>query len=102
MSTIPTMHEARDYLRIIGSDLDPALAIAILAAQAEIDGFIGGDPSGIRWPTPEDVPGDVKAAGLMLTRCHFEEGDGEQAELWRSIAQKLLVRYRVDSGLSAA
>lgn len=100
--TIPTMTEARDYLRIIGSELDPALSIAIEAAQAEIDGFIGGDSSAKRWPEPEDVPGDVKAAGLMLTRCHFEEGDPAQVELWRGIAQKLLMRYRMDTGLRAA
>lgn len=102
MTTIPTLTEAKDHLRIIGSDLDPALAVAIEGAQAEIDGFIGGTLSADRWPEPEDVPGDVKAAGLMLVRCHFEEGDPEQSELWRGIAQKLLVRYRTDSGIGGA
>ena len=33
--SIVTMFEARDYLRIVGADLDPVIAIAIAAA----DGF---------------------------------------------------------------
>ena len=102
MTTIPTMTEAKNYLRIIGSDLDPAIAVAIQSAQSEIDGFIGGDTSADRWPEPEGVPGDVKAAGLMLVRCHFEEGDPEQSELWRGVAQKLLLRYRTSSGIGGA
>lgn len=100
--SIPTMTEAKDFLRELSNDLDPAIAIAIAGAQSEMDGFIGGDPSADRWPEPEDVPGDVKAAGLMLVRCHFEEGDPTQAELWRGIAQKLLLRYRTDSGVRGA
>ena len=99
---IVTLPEARAYLRIIGTDLDAALAIAIAAAEAELDGFIGGDTSATRWPDPEDLPGDVKAAALMLVRIHFEEGDAAQAELWRGIAQRLLVRYRTDSGIGGA
>ena len=100
--SIPTMTEAKDFLRELSNDLDPAIAIAIAGAQSEMDGFIGGDPSGERWPDPEEVPGDVKAAGLMLVRCHFEEGDAMQAELWRGVAQKLLLRYRTDSGIGGA
>lgn len=100
--SIPTMAEAKDYLRQIGDDLDAAIAVAAAAAQAEVDAFIGGDPSAERWPLPEDVPGDVKAAALMLARIHFEEGDAVQAELWRGAAQKLLFRYRVDSGVGGA
>ena len=100
--SIASMLEARTYLRIIGNDLDAALAIAIAAAEAELDGFIGGDTSATRWPDPEDLPGDVKAAALMLVRIHFEEGDAAQAELWRGIAQRLLVRYRTDSGIGGA
>lgn len=45
---IVNMFEARDYLRIVGSDLDPVIAIAIAAAEAEVDAFIGGDPSAVR------------------------------------------------------
>lgn len=99
---IVNMFEARDYLRIVGADLDPVIAIAIAAAEAEVDAFIGGEPSAVRWPDPESVPGDVKASAMMLVRLHFEEGDAMQAELWRGIAQKLLVRYRTDSGIGGA
>ena len=75
---------------------------AIAAAEAEVDGFIGGDPSAVRWPDPESIPGDVKASAMMLVRLHFEESNAVQAELWRGIAQRLLVRYRTDSGIGGA
>lgn len=100
--SIPTITDAKSYLRLIGNDLDAALAVAIAGAQAEMDAFIGGDPSATRWPTDGAVPGDVKAAALNLTRLHFEEGDAEQADLWRGAAQKLLLRYRVDTGIGGA
>ncbi len=100
--SIPTTSESKAYLRLIGDDLDAALAVAIAGAQAEMDGFIGGDSSSDRWPTDEDVPGDIKAAALMLVRVHFEEGDAVNAELWRSVAQRLLSRYRVDTGFGGA
>ncbi len=100
--SIPTTTDAKSFLRIIGGDLDAALNIAIFGAQCEMDAFLGGDSASTRWPTDGAVPGDVKAAALILTRIHFEESDPERAELWRSAAQKLLVPYRADPGFVGA
>lgn len=100
--SIPSMEQARSYLRQIDTDLDPLIAIAFAAAQAEMDSFIGGDPSATRWPTEDDVPGDVLAAALVLTALHFEGGDALDVERRRGAAQALLNRYRTDSGLRAA
>ena len=100
--SIVILPEARAYLRIIGTDLDPAITVAMAAAESEVAGFIGGDTPATRWPDPVPAPGDVKAAALMLVRLHFEESNAVQAELWRGIAQRLLVRYRTDSGIGGA
>jgi len=100
--SIPTMMQAKNYLRLIDGDLDAAVILAISAAQNEVDAFIGGDSTVIRWPTDEDVPGDVTGAALLLVKVHFEESDPERAEQWRAIAQRLLFPYRVASGVKEA
>ena len=100
--TTPSLPQARSYLRQIDNDLDAVIAVAIAAAQAEVDSFIGGDPSATRWPTEESVPGDVLAAALVLTALHFDGGDALDMERRRGAAQALLLRYRVDSGVRAA
>ncbi len=100
--SIPTLEQAKTYTRQIDNDLDAVIAIAIAAAQAELDTFIGGDPSATRWPTDDAVPGDVLAAALVLTRIHFDDGNAPDAELWRGIAQRLLFPYRISSGIRGA
>lgn len=96
------MTQAKIHLRQIEADLDPAIAIAIDAAQSEMDNFIGGAPSAERWPDELAVPGAVLRAGLLLVEANFEPNTLEAADVLRAIAQKLLVPYRVDSGLRAA
>ena len=64
---IPTLEQAKTHLRQIDSDLDTAIGIAISGAQAEMDGYLGGEPSATRWPAEAAVPGDVLAAALTLT-----------------------------------
>lgn len=100
--SIPTMTQAKIHLRQIEADLDPAIAIAIDAAQSELDNFIGGAPSAERWPDEESVPGAVLRAALLLVEANFEPNTPEAADLLRAIAQKLLLPYRVDSGMRAA
>lgn len=100
--SIPTLEQAKTYTRQIDNDLDAVIAIAIAAAQAELDTFIGGDPSATRWPTEDAVPGDVLAAALVLTALHFDGGDALDVERRRGAAQALLNRYRTDSGMRAA
>lgn len=100
--TIPTLPQAKTYLRQIDDDLDAEISLAILSAQAELDSFIGGDGSAERWPPESGVPGDVLAAALLLVKVHIEEPDPEKAELWRASAQGLLTKYRTDSGMRAA
>lgn len=100
--SIPTLIQARTYLRLIDSDLDSAVILAISIAQTEVDAFIGGDEAAQRWPTEEDVPGDVTGAALLLLKLHFEEPDPERGEQWRGIAQRLLFPYRVASGVKEA
>ncbi|MBW8373621.1 head-tail connector protein [Stenotrophomonas sp.] len=100
--SIPTMMQAKSYLRLIDGDLDAVVILAISAAQAEMDAFIGGDTAALRWPADEDVPGDVTGAALLLLKLHFEESDPERAEQWRAIAQRLLFPYRVASGVKEA
>ena len=100
--TIPTLTQAKTHLRLIDSDLDPAVAIAIDAAESEMDNFIGGDPNAERWPTEEDVPGAVLRAALLLVEANFEPNTPEVAELLRGIAQKLLLPYRLNTGIGSA
>ena len=100
--SIPTLIQARAYLRLIEGDLDSAAVLAISVAQRELDAFIGGDGAAQRWPTEEDVPGDVTGAALLLVKVHFEESHPEKAEQWRGIAQRLLFPYRVASGVKEA
>lgn len=100
--SIPTMTQAKIHLRQIEADLDPAIAIAIDAAQSELDNFIGGVSSTERWPDEVIVPGAVLRAALFLVEANFEPNTPEAADLLRAIAQKLLLPYRVDSGMRAA
>lgn len=100
--TLPTLDQAKTYLRQIDDDLDAVIVVAISGAQAELDAFIGGSTSATRWPEETDVPGDVLAAALMFTRIHFEGGDALDIERLRGAAQALLSKYRMDSGMRAA
>lgn len=100
--SIPTMIQAKNYLRLVDDDLDAVVVLAISASQAEMDTFIGGDSAALRWPADAEVPGDVVGAALLLLKVHFEESDPQRAEQWRGVAQRLLFPYRAASGVKEA
>jgi len=100
--SIPTLEQAKTHLRQIDSDLDTAIGIAISGAQAEMDGYLGGEPTATRWPAEAAVPGDVLAAALTLTAVHFEAGTPDDAERRRKAAYALLAKHRTDAGIRGA
>lgn len=91
--SIITLDTFKGFLRELSTDLDVPLQLALDAGEAEASAFLGVDIA-TEYATVEPPP-DIVMGILYLARVHADEGD---AERYRSIGQKLLQPYRVNTG----
>ena len=99
--SILALADFKTYLRELTVDLDNPLQMALDAAESEAEGFLGAmlnnyaDSSG-------SLPGDLAMAVFLLAQTHADAGGPTDNDYRRGAAQKLLVRYRTDSGIGGA
>ena len=89
--------------------LEARVGAAPVAVDPELMELAGGEWEGLelsaiaeRWPDELAVPGAVVRAALLLVEANFEPNTPEVAELLRGIAQKLLLPYRLNTGIGSA
>jgi hypothetical protein len=92
----PTLDDLKAFLRTLGHDLDESLNLALVAAVAEAEAFIGGQLIEL-WP--DEAPGDVAMAVLLLAQTHADAGTPQEQEYRRTAAQQLLRPHRIGTGL---
>ena len=92
--TIATIYEFRDFLRVTGSDLDPALDLALRSASAEVRHYLGFDP--------EEPDPDMVIACCLLAQTHVDAGSPEDQNHRREAAHGLLRPHRLDTGIAGA
>lgn len=87
----------KGFLRELSNDLDSIYQLALDAGEAEASAFLG-------FKIAEQYAGaepeaDVTLGVLYLARVHADEGDSNR---YRSIAQSLLLPYRLNTGIKGA
>lgn len=88
MIDIPTF---RDFVRIIGADMDDQLILALSAARAEALAYLGR-------PVDETVTDEAMGV-LYLARSHFDDADADRC---RQVGRLLLHPFRASSGIGGA
>ena len=92
----PTLTDFRAFLRIDHAEMNAALELALAAAKAEAESFIGGTVAEL-WPV--QAPGDVRMAILLLGQTHADAGTPQEHEYRRTAAQHLLRPHRQHTGI---
>lgn len=95
--SIITLDVFKGFLRELSDDLDEPLRLALDAGEAEASAFLGFSVA--EEYAEAEPPAEVVMGAMYFARCHADEGD---AERYRSIAQKLLLPYRLNTGIGAA
>lgn len=90
----------KQYLRELTSDLDATLQMALDAATAEANSFVGFDIED-EYGT-SGAPPDVAMACMVLAQIHADSGDPDGNDHRRVAAQRLLCPHRRSTGLGSA
>lgn len=96
MSTI-ALETLRAHLRA-EDDLDATLQLALDAAEAEAAAYLGR-PLAEMTDAGGALPSDVTMAVLLLAQTYVDDDDPRAAEARRGAAQRLLLPYRIASGI---
>lgn len=96
---IASLAEFKAHIRELTNDLDPAYTLALDAATAEINAFVGYD---VMERSSDDPPSDVVMACMLLAQVHADAGAVDDAEYRRGAAHRLLIPYRENTGIGAA
>lgn len=94
--SLVTLTDFKAYLRELTADLDDPFQMALDSATAEASNFLGFDAV-IEFGT--GVPSDVQMACMLLGQVHADLGDPETNESRRGAAQRLLLPYRLNTGI---
>ena len=97
--SIATLSDFKHYLRELTTDLDDPLQMALESATAECNHFVGFD---IENEFGSGIPSDLLMACMVLAQVHADVGDPEANEGRRAAAQRLMLPYRLNSGIGAA
>lgn len=81
----------RAFVRIIGSDMDEQLSLALDAGRAEAAAYLGR--------TADEEVTDEGMGVLYLARSHFDDADADRC---REVGRLMLFPYRADSGIGGA
>jgi len=81
----------RDFVRVIGADMDQQLVLALTAGRAEAAAYLGR--------TPDEEVTDEAMGTLYLARSHFDDADADRC---RQVGRLLLHPFRASSGIGGA
>lgn len=98
--TVVTLQQFKDFLREMTTDLDDPFELALEAATAEVNHFLGFDADAEFGSS--GIPFDIQMAGIHLGSIYADVGDPATNEARRATAQKLLIPYRRNTGIGAA
>ncbi len=90
----------KQYLRELTTDLDDPFQLALESASAECNHFLGFDVA--EQYGSEGPPSDIVMACMVLAQVHADLGDPEANEGRRAAAQRLLLPYRLNTGIGEA
>lgn len=90
----------KQFVRELTADLDDPLQLALNAAEAEANAFVGFD-IGAEFGSSEP-PSDIVMATMLLAQIHADAGAVNDNEYRRAAAQGLLRPYRRDTGIKSA
>lgn len=88
MIDLPTF---REFVRVLGEDLDAQLQLALTAGQAEAAAYLGR--------SVDDTVPDETMGTLYLARSHFDDADADRC---RQVGRLLLFPHRAGSGIGGA
>lgn len=95
-----TLEQLKEFLRELTDDLNSPLSLARDAAEAETNAFLGFDVADQYGS--EGPPADVLIATCLLAQVHSDSGTVQDAEHRRIAAQRLLLPYRLNTGIGEA
>lgn len=98
--SIANLTDFKAFLRQLSNDLDSPFQLALDAATAEANAFVGFDIE-IEYDSTEP-PSDIVMAAMLLAQVHADAGDAATNEARRVAAQRLLMPYRIDTGFGRA
>lgn len=88
MIDVPTF---REFLRIVGDDLDAQLDLALAAGRAEAAAYLGR--------TADETVADEVMGVMYLARSHLDDTDADRC---RQVGRLLLFPFRVAAGIGGA
>lgn len=83
--------DLREFVRVIGDEMDDQLELALIAGRAEASAYLGR-------AADETIPDEVMGV-MYLSRSHFDDADADRC---RHVARLLLFPFRVGSGVGGA
>lgn len=89
----------KQYLRELTTDLDDPFQLALESATGECNSFLGFDAID-QFGTA--IPPEIVMACMLLAQVHADMGDPEANEGRRAAAQRLMLPYRLNTGIGAA
>lgn len=89
----------KQFLRELTADLDDPLQMALDSATSECNHFVGLD---IEDEFGTGIPADLEMACMTLAQVHADIGDPVTNENRRAAAQRLMLPYRLETGIGAA
>lgn len=98
--SIATLADFKSYLRELTTDLDDPFQMALDSATAECDHFVGFDIA--EEYGSDGAPSDVVMACMLLAQVHADMGAPEANEARRAAAQRLMLPYRLNTGIGSA
>ncbi len=98
--SIAALSDFKAYLRELTTDLDDPFQMALDSATAECDHFVGFDI--VAEYGSDGAPSDLLMACMLLGQVHADMGAPEANEARRAAAQRLMLPYRLNTGIGAA
>lgn len=85
------LEDFRAFVRVVGSDLDDQLTLALSAGRAEAASYLGR--------SADEAVTDEAMGVMYMARSHFDDADADRC---RQVGRLLLFPFRVGSGVGGA
>lgn len=98
--TIASLTAFKQQMRELTNDLDDPFEMALDSATLECNHFLGFDAE--EEYGSSGAPSDVVMACMLLAQVHADMGTPDANEARRAAAQRLMLPYRVNTGIGSA